>query len=461
MGGLFSSLNVSSTALEAFTRALGASQQNIANTSTPGYAAQRASIQPISELGITGGGDAVTISSTGSALADALVQTASSQTAASQTAATQLTPINQLFDITGSTGVLGALQNFSTAFSSLSVSPNDSTLRANALSAAANAASAFRQTATSLDQLGTSLNSQIQSTASQINTLAGQIAGLNRQAAAGAGADAGANATLRSALDQLSSLIDINVTSNADGTVSVLAGAEVPLVLGYQSYALSVNPQASPGAQVTSSAGGSSPDSFSGQLGALLDTQNSVLNPLRGTSTSAGSLNTLAAGFASRVNTLLESGTTASGTAGVPLFSFDPGNASNAARSLTLVSGFTADQLALASTGAASQANGIANQLAALPSSSNAADLINGLSAQDLFSSIASGIGQKLSDANLRSTADQTTLTSAQTARTQQTGVSLDQEAVNITNLQNAYQAEAKVISIIDQLTSDAVSLIK
>jgi len=461
MGGLLTSLNTSSLALEAFTRALGVSQQNIANASTSGYAAQRASIQPIGDLGFTGGADVVTLSSTGSARADALVQSASTQLSATQTTVAQLTPINQLFDITGSAGILAALQNFSTAFSSLSVAPNDSTLRATALGAAGGVASAFQQTAATLDHLGVNLNSDIQSAASQINTLASQIAGLNRQAASGGKGNAGADASIRSDLDQLSTLVDINVTKEADGSISVLAGGTLPLVLGSQSYTLSADPHAAPGAQVTSSAGGSAPVVFSGRFGALLSTQNTVVSPLQGTSTSAGSLNTLASGFASRVNALLESGTTATGAPGGQLFSFDTINPSNAARNLTVISSFTPDQLALASSGAAGQSNGIANQLAALPGSSSAADLINGFSAQGLFSSIASGIGRQLATATTQSTADQTALTSAQAERTQQSGVSLDNEAVNVVNLQSAYQAAAKIVSIIDQLTSDEVNLIK
>ena len=53
MGGLISALQSSSTALDAFTQALGVDQSNIANASTPGYAAQRAVILPI---GTSGGG---------------------------------------------------------------------------------------------------------------------------------------------------------------------------------------------------------------------------------------------------------------------------------------------------------------------------------------------------------------------------------------------------------------------
>ena len=92
---------------------------------------------------------------------------------------------------------------FQQCFFSLSVTPNDPTLQANALTAAGTVASAFNQTASSLDKLGNSLNSQIQSTATQINPVSSQVAALNRQAAAG-GANPATSAGLRSALDQLS-----------------------------------------------------------------------------------------------------------------------------------------------------------------------------------------------------------------------------------------------------------------
>ena len=70
-------------------------------------------------------------------------------------------------------------------------------------------------------------------------------------------------------------------------------------------------------------------------------------------------------------------------------------------------------------------------------------------------------MGQQLSDARNQSATDQTSLTSAQFTRQRVSGVSLDQEAVSITSYQRAYEASAKLISILDQLTSDEVNLIK
>ncbi|MGD1070109.1 MAG: flagellar hook-associated protein FlgK [Bryobacteraceae bacterium] len=470
MGGLFSALQTTSTALNVYTQALGIAQANVANASTPGYAAQSANILPIDLSGggaLSGNGaagsDFISLTSSGNALTDATVQAASSQAGASQTAAQQLSPINQLFDITGATGILAALQQFSTAFSSLSVTPDDVTLGANALAAAGNVAAAFQTVAGSLDTQQSQIASGIQSVVGQINTLAGQIQQLNVTAGGESQIDPGTGASLRSDLQQLSSLVDITTTTNPNGSVSVLAGGQLPLVLGDQAYTLSANPSAAAGSQIASSGAGNSPDSFSGQLGALLDTQNNTINPLLGANGNPGTLNTLASGFAARVNTLLTSGVTSGGAAGVPIFTYDLTDPTNAARTLALDPSVTASQLGLASTdasGAVTQSNGIANTLAALPSSTDGADLIDGQSAEGLFGSIAASAGQRLSDAQTASTADQTALTTAQANQQQQEGVSLDQQAVNVTTYERAYQANAQVVSVLNQLTADVVNLI-
>src|SRR5579871_5671450 len=114
MNGLFSALNTASSALNAYSQALGVDESNIANASTAGYAAQRANIVPLNTTSNSAAVDTVTVTSSGNIFADALVRAASSQASASQTNVQQLTPINQQFDITGQTGILAALQQFST-----------------------------------------------------------------------------------------------------------------------------------------------------------------------------------------------------------------------------------------------------------------------------------------------------------------------------------------------------------
>lgn len=459
MSSSFTSLQGVSAALNAFSQALGAEQNNVSNSSTPGYAAVRAVIEPVG-FGTGGGVDTVVLQSTGSAQADAIAQAAASQASDSQTQTQQLGGVNQQFDITGATGILAAFQQFSSAFANLSVTPGDASAGQTAVAAAQSVASAFNTVAESLQGQSQSLQASAQSTVSQINDLAGQIAQYNVQIRGQLEFNPGTDASLRSALAQLSSLVGITVNKNADGTVNVLAGGSVPLVLGDQSYSLTANLSAAPGSQITSSGGGSAPASYSGVLGGIVDTLNNTITPILGGNGEAGSLNTLAQGFASTVNTLLSSGVTASGTAGVPIFTYDTTNAANVAATLSVDPSVTPDQLAVATTGAAAESNGVANELAGLAGSSNPAYQINGQAPQDYYSSIAQSVGQQLSDATTQSTADQTTLTSAQASQTSIEGVSLDQEAVNITAYQRAWEASAKLITVLDNLTLDAVNLV-
>ena len=456
MGSVFASLSAAGSALNLFTQALGAEQRNIANASTAGYAVQNISIAPDA-----GGIDSVRLSTPDATSADAAVRAASAQTSFAQTNSSQLAPVNNLLDITGSSGILAALQQFGSAFSALSSSPNDPTLGANALTAAGNVAQTFNTVAQSLGTQRSQLDASIQDTASQINGLAASIATLNARIPAGGSSIPSADAQLRSDLDQLSSLVDITVSNNPDGTVSVLGGGQAPLVLGDQAYTLTVDPSAAPGSQVASSGGGQSPVGLSGRLGALLDLRTNTFGSLLGSGSSPGTLNQLAAGFASRVNTLLTSGVAASGAAGAPVFTWDQSHPPNAAASLAVDPTVSASQLGIGTSGASGTANGVANQLAALPTSMAAADQIGGLSPSGLFGSIAASVGQQLSDAQTAASGDQATLTSAKTDRQNLIGVSFDQEAVNVTTDERAYQANAQLVTILNQITQTAMDLIK
>jgi flagellar hook-associated protein 1 FlgK len=351
----------------------------------------------------------VSVQSTGSQLADALVRAAGSQAAASDAESTQLGLLNQQFDITGTTGIPAALSGFSSAFADLSVTPNDSAVAANAVAAVDSVAAAFQTAAQSVAGIRDNVTKNIDDVVTDINGLAGQIAQLNAQIRNSGGEDAdsapGLDASRRTALEQLSSDVGLTVTGNADGTVNVLVGGSTPLVLGDRAYAFSASDADS---------------SFSGSLGGLLDTQGTIGGVL-------DDLNTLAAGFA----------TAANGVA--PLFTFD---AANPASSIQ----------ANASLTTAAWTNGVSNTLAGLAGQKD--------STNDQYALIAQSVGRGAADATSRAGQDQTSLTAAQSAQSQIEGVSLDVEAVNITAYQRAWQASAKLMGVLDNLALDAVNLV-
>ena len=83
------------------------------------------------------------------------------------------------------------------------------------------------------------------------------------------------------------------------------------------------------------------------------------------------------------------------------------------------------------------------------------------MSAQNLFSSIATSLGHALASARDQVSVTRGSLTAAVAERQRISGVSLDQEAINITSLQRYFEANAKLVGILDSLTSTEINLIR
>ncbi len=197
-----------------------------------------------------------------------------------------------------------------------------------------------------------------------------------------------------------------------------------------------------------------------GSLGSLLQVRNTTIPGLIGDQTHTGTLNDLARSFADRVNGLLTAGVVSAGpppVAGTGLFTYDTANPNNAAATLSVDPTATPAGLA---AGTASSSNGTATLLAGLSESSNPADQINGQTFTEFYGAIAAGVGQQLSDANSQQSLDQQSLLQVKSLRAQVSGVSLDTEAERLIEFQRAYQASAKLVTVLDQLAQSAVSLI-
>jgi flagellar hook-associated protein 1 len=98
-------------------------------------------------------------------------------------------------------------------------------------------------------------------------------------------------------------------------------------------------------------------------------------------------------------------------------------------------------------------ANGIATALAGLSASRNPADMVNGQSYTDFYGSIATAIGSEKSNASITQTTQTDLLAQAQNLRAQVSGVSLNDQAANLLQFQQAYEASARMISVINQTT--------
>jgi flagellar hook-associated protein 1 FlgK len=174
-----------------------------------------------------------------------------------------------------------------------------------------------------------------------------------------------------------------------------------------------------------------------------------------------GALNLIAKKVADRVNQLLASGKDPAGNAGAPLFTYDASSAANTARSLAIHPNITANTLAALDPGPPQVANGIVLSLAGLGDSTAAADTINGQSILDFLNGQTQILGQQVASATASQTVAQQGLTQTQAVRTQVSGVSLNEEAIHVMELQRGYQAISKMIAIIDGLTDTLINMVQ
>ncbi len=463
MSTLFAALGTAGNAMDVLEKAMGVVQNNVANASTPGYVTQSlqlnaSAFDPSSNL--LGGVQAGNTESARNSFAENAVWAANQQVGSATQQASSLQALQSIFDVSGTSGIPAALTTLYSAFSAWSNSSGSSTAQQQVITAAQGVTQAFNSAASSIGAIRAQTGQQTQSTVTSVNNLTSQIASLNGQIRAGGKDDGGLQAELYSNLEQLSNLVDISAQTESDGTVSVLMGGQVPLVIGQTQTQLSVtalNPSSStsdgpPDQQILTSNGDDVTTKIQGgQLGGLLQISNTVLPSIAGDPSQTGSLNQLAQGIADRVNSLLTSGQTSSGAPGVALFSYDTTSPTSAARTLSVSSGITASQLAAVDPGPPSVANGIADQLSQLQSPTNSADMPSGLSYTDFYSSIASNAGTLEASASQTQQTQTEALTQAQSARAQISGVPLNDQAAALLQFQDAYQASAQAFSTIDK----------
>jgi flagellar hook-associated protein 1 len=476
MGSIFSALTSASNALNAFDQALVVTQNNVANSSTPGYAAQTQSFQAMPfdlTTGLMGGVRAGQVLSTRDEYAEQAVRTQSSASGYDQQSVNSLQSLQSLFDVTGNSGISLALNNLFQSFSAWSQSPDDTGAQQTVIDNAGQLATAFQQTASSLDQLEQSTNGQLQQTVDTVNQLAGQLQQVNTERMNGGQTDAGLDAQQHSLLEQLSQYISFSASFQPDGTVTILMNGQTPLLVENQQYNLSyglqmptnpppTNAQGPPDAHIFASDGTDITSATTGgQLGALLNFRNTVLPSYLGNAYQAGDLNTMAQQFADRVNQLLTSGLQSDGaTPGAALFQYDTTNATNVAASLTVDPTVTPSELGAIDPGPPSVSNGIPLALSNLASPTDAADEINGESYSGFYGDMAARAGTDYNNANSDLTASQSSLAQAQQLRQQVSGVSLDEEATQMIQFQRAYEANAQLVTVLDQITYDTINML-
>ena len=454
MGGLNTSLLIGMQALEATQGALNATSNNIANANTPGYTREVAQFSENQETSaggeVSGGG--VTLDGLQSVRAELLDLQIQQQTSLQSSADTQSSVLQQIqsnFSTTGGGDVASALASFSTSLSQLSADSSSSAAQQGVLSAGQNLANAFQSTASGLASAQSNAEGQVTQTVAQINTLTAQVAQLNTQLSqlTAAGQDGGTVQDQRDELvQQLSGLTGVSVTQSSDGE-TITTGNGTPLVMGGQSFTLQTTTGSdglphvldSNGTDITSSLQG-------GQLGGAIQVGEQTIPAL------LTQLNTLASQFATSFNAAQAQGFDSTGNAGGNFFSV-PANAADAASGMS-VAITSPGSIAISSDGSAGSNGNIANLSAALTNA-----LPSGQTAAAAYASLVFQVGNSASNASAQSTAIGLNLQQLTNLQGSVSAVDTNEEATNLLRFQTAYEAAARIVSTVQQLSTVTLNM--
>jgi flagellar hook-associated protein 1 FlgK len=460
MSSLFGTMSVALQSMLAQQSALEVVANNIANANTPGYSREVANFEESPPIlnGNSMVGTGVTMASVESVRDNILnlrIDQETSQQSGLNSYVGSMDQVQALFNETQGTGLQTYLSNFFNSFQSLATDPTSSPLRQATITAGQDLAGAFSQTSQNLTTIQQGLDQSVVQTVQEVNNLTAQIADLNQriQEVSNSGTSPGSLEDQRNvALTNLSNLIDTGVVYSHDGSVYVTTTHGTALVSGNQSDALTtqlnratgMNELLAQGADITSSITG-------GQLQGLINARDNGIPSTR------SSLDNLAAGIVSAVNTQQGAGYNLSGTRGTDFFTpFTPATAGSNAGAAAVMSVVIADpgQIAASSNGATGD-NGNATALANLQNE----PVVSGQTAADYYSNLIDKVGNDVSNATAEQEAVGLVLQQLTNQQASISGVSLDEEATNLVMYQRAYEAAARVISTIDQLTSTTINM--
>lgn len=473
MGSLNATLAGASSALDAFQYALGVTQNNIDNASTPGYAKQTVDLlaDPFDPAQGLGGGVSqgpLVDSRDFLAESDVWQQAAAQGDASAQSSA--LTVVQNAVPVSDGSGIPAALTTFFNDVSAWSAAPTSSSAQQSVMVAAGALAQSFRSTAAGVASASSAVSQDIDTTVGQINGLTTQIASLNSRIEDGGQKDEGLQAQLYSSLESLSGMVNIGVLQQPDGGVNVTLSSGAALVVGGQSYGLtavdgsaggpSIDPQAPPDIDIQAGDGSVVNGQInSGTLAGLLQVRNATIPSLIGDSSQAGALNQLAESLSTAVNQIVSQGSVSPGYAATGMNLFiapNPDHPTAAAATMAVNSAMTASDLPPVDQNGV--ANGVPLAIAALANASPSGLGSTGYTA--FYGNAAALVGAQLNQANSNQTLTAQTLAQAQTMRQTTSGVSLDDEATTVLQFQEGYEAVAKMVSTLQTLSQALIDMI-
>ena len=463
MSSIDSILNAGRTALLANQKAIDVTSNNIANVNTPGYTRQRPIFKSLGTTMAAGGTSATGVQITEVRRAydrylSAQLNTENQSLGRWEAQQSGLERTEIIFTEAEDFGLSHSMSEFWNAWQDLANNPAGHVERMAVVGKAQQLTMTFNQMANELNQLRGDIDANIKGAVGEINRLSEQIAGLNLKIKEVEAGGVAAN-EMRDSRDQLvqelSQLIDLSAYEKEDGTVSIMIGGGHPLIENVTAHPLSTAPSGVPGQldrivlqdgfgvtqDITGRIGG-------GKLKGFLEVRDTFIPDYQ------NRLDTMAGTLITEVNALHSSGLALDGSQN-PFFS------GSSALDIAVDSVIANDSTKIAAAGPTdglpggnSNALAIANLQHQLTMNGNSATF------GDYYHALVSGVGNDTQNAADYYRHQEEMVLQLDNYWEASSGVSIDEEMVNLIKYQYAYEAAAKLIRTADELMQTVISIV-
>jgi flagellar hook-associated protein 1 len=455
---LFSSLNIAMSGLRAQQYALEVTSHNIANAGTEGYHRQEAVFAPgaYESGGFTTTGVGVPQLGTGvmiqtvrrmqSEYADQQVRTTQQSMGSWSYRDQTLQQVESALNEPGDNGLSASLDDFWNSWEELSSSPENLPAKTSVIQNASALTDRIHTLYGNLFSLQTRTDQGIADNAAKVNSLAHDIAHLDEQIGVSLAGKSAPNDLLDRRdilLEQLSTVVGVQIAGGNGSELMVTIGGK-SLIQGASVTEVAVTKGANGWSQIVWSDDSKPLDITGGELAGQMQMRDDLLQNY------VDSLNTIAQTIISRVNALHSTGVMKDGTPAGNFFA-PGGSASNISVDPALLA--DASGVATSTTG-----NSGDNTLVVAIAKVGGETLIDGNTIGGAYSNLVSQIGSQSREASMRTEAYTLTLQQSKTQKEAVSGVSLDEEMLNMVKFQQAYNACARVVTTVDDMIDTMIN---
>ena len=461
MSGISEIMSLAGQALLTQQQAISVTSHNIANVNTPGYSRQElvmtTNTPQDSSIGPMGTGvSAEAIQRIYDRFLNVQIENESQGLGRWDAQKDAVELVEMIFNETDGSGLSLAMSKFWNAWQSLASNPGGTTERQILVTASQVLATTFNQLNADLAQTQQDLDLAIEGTVADVNRLSQQLADLNNKIISSEAGSLNANDyrdQRELVLKQLSELIDINAFEDATGAVSVLVANGRPLVSATQFWQLSTETNITGLHNVVwVDDGGNktdiSADISGGRLKGYLDVRDGVIDD------NINRLDTLAQQLMTDLNTLHQSGFALDGSAGEVFF------IGTGARDIEVNPNIVGDLNLVAAAADALTVPGDNRRATDIANLQYQLNMGGTQSYNDYYGAIVRDVGNEVLKSEAAYNHQSSMVTQLENQRESVSGVSLDEEMINLIKFQNAYTAAARLITTSDEMMETILQML-